>query len=60
MLALAVSMGAAVLVIVCEVIYRRRDRRDRNDTGTHFSISWIAGQGTAAKWRPRAAARSNV
>ncbi len=55
--ALAVSVGATVVVIVCEVIYRRRDR---NDTGTTFSKSWIAGQGTGAKWRPRAAARSNV
>ena len=60
MLARAVSVGTAVLVIVCEVIYRRRDRWNRNDTGTTFSISWIAGQGTGAKWRPRAAARSNV
>ncbi len=55
--ALAVSVGATVVVIVCEVIYRRRNR---NDTGTTFSKSWIAGQGTGAKWRPRAAARSNV
>ncbi len=55
--ALAVSVGATVVVIACKVICRRRGR---NDTGTTFSISWIAGQGTGAKWRPRAAARSNV